>query len=272
MLLERTSCRPQPTDTVSCVTTYDDELRTHNDRLRALSGVRAGDQVLDVGCGAGQSTREAARAAAPGHVLGVDISDRMLERARELAAAEGLANVSFERADAQVHPFAPEHYGVAISRCGVMFFADPLAAFRNIARALRPGGRLVVLVWQARERNEWALAIDDALGGPVDLSAATDDPFSLGDAATTEGILVRAGFHDVGFTDVREPIFYGADTAEALEFVGGFQSTRAALERLEPAERDRALDRLRATLDAHRVDGRGVVFDARTWIVTARRG
>jgi SAM-dependent methyltransferase len=249
--------------------TFDEELRAHHERLRARFGISAGDQVLDIGCGAGQTTRDAARAAAPGHVLGIDVSAPPLERARELAAAEGLDNVAFEQGDAHTHAFAPERYDVVISRCGIMFFADPIAAFANIARAMPAGGRLLALVWQARERNEWAMAIDDAIGA-VELSE-TEDAFSLGDPGTTERILERAGFESVAFTDVREPLFYGPDTAAALEWVRGFRSTAAALDRLDPVERDRALERLRATLDAHHTDGRGVFFEGRTWILTARR-
>ena len=146
---------------------YDFELRAFRERLRAATGIAPGDHVLDIGCGAGQSTRDAARAAAPGHVLGVDVSAPMLERARRLTIAEQLDNVTYEYGDAQVHPFAPGHYDVAISRFGTMFFADPRAAFSNIARALRASGRLVLLVWQSPRRNEWAMAIDAALNGPA---------------------------------------------------------------------------------------------------------
>jgi SAM-dependent methyltransferase len=254
---------------VAPVTTFDDELRAHYARLRPATGVRPGDHVLDIGCGAGQTTRDAARAAAPGHALGIDISAPMLERARELAAAEGLDNVAFEQGDAQVHAFAPERYDVVISRCGLMFFADPAAALRNIARAMRPGARLVALVWQARERNEWAVAIDDAVGAgelPED-----HEPFSLADPQATTAILEGAGFEGVDFTDVDEPMFFGPDRETALEWVRGFRSTSAALDRLDPRAREQALDRLRATLAAHHSDDRGVLFGSRAWIVTAQR-
>src|SRR4051794_26867887 len=166
-------CRP--------MVTYDDELRQHNERLRAAARIRSGDHVLDIGCGAGQTTRDAARAAAPGEVLGIDVSEPMLERARELTAAERLDNVSYERGDAQVHRFASGQFDLAISRFGVMFFADPVAAFANIARALRHDARLVALVWQRREDNPWELAIDDALRLPGQPRTPPDgaDPFSL---------------------------------------------------------------------------------------------
>jgi ubiquinone/menaquinone biosynthesis C-methylase UbiE len=158
---------------------YDVELRAHHEHLRAGYGICRGDEVLDIGCGTGLTTREAGRAAAPGRVVGVDVSERMLERARELAAAERLENVSYELGDAELSRFDPERFDVAISRFGTMFFSDPVAAFANIASALRPQGRLVSLVWQRRELNEWALAIDAALGNAGESPPPGADPFSL---------------------------------------------------------------------------------------------
>src|ERR687891_400921 len=124
---------------------YDAELRLHNEVLSAAYGIRRADNVLDIGCGTGETTREAARMALDGSVLGVDVSAPMIERARELSHAEGLQNVLFEVADAQVHTLRPDHFDIAISRFGTMFFADAVAAFGNIVRALRPGGRRVRL-------------------------------------------------------------------------------------------------------------------------------
>src|SRR5215470_2686546 len=104
--------------------------------------------AADIGCGTGQTTRDAARAAADGVALGVDLSGQMIALARRLAAGQGIANARFEQADAQIHPFPGHWFDAAISRTGTMFFADPAAAFANIARALRPGGGLAMLVWQ----------------------------------------------------------------------------------------------------------------------------
>jgi ubiquinone/menaquinone biosynthesis C-methylase UbiE len=134
---------------------YDAELRRHNEVLRRASGVQFRDHVLDIGCGTGQTTRQAARTARAGTALGVDVSAPKIERARELARVEQLRNVTFERADAQVYRFPQEHFDLAISRFGTMFFDDPATAFANIGRALRPAGRLVMIVWQAGELNEW---------------------------------------------------------------------------------------------------------------------
>ena len=251
---------------------YDAELRAHNERLRAAAGVAPGDHVLDIGCGTGQSTRDAARAATAGRVLGVDISAPMLEQARRLTIAEQLDNVTYEHGDAQVHPFAPGHHDLAISRFGTMFFSDPVAAFSNIARALRVGGRLVLLVWQSRESNEWARAIGTALNGPAQPMAPVmkADAFSLGDRTATARLLERAGFDGVRFSDVREPVFYGPDVAAAMDFVLGF--TSETLASMPAADAARARERLRDTLHEHRTAHDGVVFDSRAWLITARRG
>jgi SAM-dependent methyltransferase len=249
--------------------TYDAELRRHDPLLRAACGVQPGEQVLDVGCGLGQTTCGAARLAHPGGALGVDISASAVERARELARARDVPNVSFEHADAQVHRFPAERFDVAMSRFGTMFFADPVAAFANVGRALRPGARLVMMVWQAGERNEWEVAIRQALAaGGAEGSAA----FSLGDPPTVTGILEAAGFGDVGFTDVREPVYYGPDVAAALDWVRRFACTREALGGLGPgAAAEGALRRLREMLAGH-LSGDGVWFGSRAWIVAARRG
>jgi SAM-dependent methyltransferase len=252
---------------------YDAELRLHNDALRRVYGIRPEDRVLDIGCGAGQTTRDAARLARNGWALGVDISKEMIERARALAEAEGVRNVTFEQADAQVHRLPPEHFDLAISRFGTMFFGDPVAAFANIGRAVRPGGRLVMMVWQGHEQNDWSVSIQRSLGGAHGLpnpAPETPDPFSLADPATVTEILNAAGFAEVTFTDVHEPVYYGPDVAAALAWVRGFAGVKEVLNRLDPAAAERALERLRQTLAAHaRTDG--VSFDSRAWIVKARR-
>jgi SAM-dependent methyltransferase len=252
---------------------YDAELRRHNEVLRRACGVQLHDHVLDIGCGTGQTTRQAARTAQAGNALGVDVSAPAIERARELARAEGLRNVTFEHADAQVRRFPPERFDLAISRFGTMFFGDPGAAFANIRRALRPAGRLVMMVWQAHERNEWDVAIHQSLGAaeePVAAASAGPDPFSLADPPAVTQILQAAGFAGVAFTGVHEPVYYGPDVAAALDWVRGFTCTSEVLKRLEPAAAARAAGRLREALAAHLSDD-GVWFDSRAWIVTARR-
>ena len=252
---------------------YDAELRRHNPVLRRACGVRRHDHVLDVGCGTGQTTREAARTATAGGALGVDISAHAIERARELAQAEGLGNVIFEHANAQVHRFPQQRFDLAISRFGTMFFDDPVAAFANIRQALRPAGRLVMMVWQPQDRNEWDIAIHQSLAGaqgPVASASAGPDPFSLADPLTVKQILGTAGLADITFTDVDEPVYYGPDVAAALDWVRGFTCTSEVLNRLDPAAATHAVQRLRQALAAHLRDD-GVWFNSRAWIVTAHR-
>ena len=247
---------------------YDAELRRLNDRFCATTGIRRTECVLDIGCGGGQSSR----APVAGKVLGVDISEQLLDRARERTAVEGLHNVAYELGDAQVHPFVPKQFDVVISRFGTMFFADPVAAFSNIARAARPGARLVMLVWQSQHRNEWATAIDAALspGKPTPGPAHDANPFSLAQPADVESILGAAGFSDVGFEDVHEPVFYGPDAESAYEIVCSMSMTRDVLSRLGTSEARSARARLRR-LPADHETSQGVAFDSRAWLVTAKR-
>jgi SAM-dependent methyltransferase len=250
------------------VTAYDAELRRHNEVLRQACGVQSRDHVLDIGCGAGQATREAARAAHSGSALGVDVSAPAIERARELASAEGLRNITFECASAEVYRFPQERFDLAMSRFGTMFFDDPVAAFANISRALRPAGRVVMMVWQASERNEWDITIRHSLGATV--PSGLPDPFSLADPSIVTEILEGAGFADVTFTDVSEPVYYGPNVDAAMDWVCGFACTGEVLKRLDATAAERALGRLRVALAAHLSDG-GVWFNSRAWVVTARR-
>ena len=250
------------------MTAYDAELRRHNDVLRQACDVQSHDDVLDIGCGAGQTTREAARAAHSGSALGVDISAPAIERARELARVEGIRNITFECASAEVYCFPQERFDLAISRFGTMFFDDPVVAFANISRALGQAGRLVMMVWQAHERNEWDIAIRHSLGATV--PSGLPDPFSLADPSAVTEILEGAGFADVTFTDVSEPVYYGPDADAATDWVRGFACTGEVVKPLDPTATERALARLRAALVTHLSDD-GVWFNSRAWVVTARR-
>jgi SAM-dependent methyltransferase len=145
-----------------------------------------------------------------------------------------------------------------------MFFADPVGAFGNLRRALRPGGRLVVMVWQPRADNEWAQAIPGAIGG----SFRDESPFALGDPDVTRDILTSAGFAEPTFTAVHEKLYYGPDAETAYENVLRLREPQALLADLSPDDADRARTALRAMLAAHDT-GDGVLFDSGAWIVSA---
>jgi SAM-dependent methyltransferase len=251
---------------------YDAELQLHNEQFRAALGIRVADRVLDIGCGSGQTTRQAALVASDGGTLGVDIDEGMIARARELANREGVANIRFEVGDAQAHPFRSEAFDIAISRFGTMFFSDPDMAFRNIARAVRAGGHLVMMVWQAHDRNEWAVVIEQALGvGKRRVAAASgQDPFSLAEPPTLRRMLAGAGFADSEFRDVDVPVYYGQDVDAALAFVGRFANVSETLSRSGPRAASTIVARLRAALES-RASERGVWLGSRAWIVTAWR-
>ncbi len=229
------------------------------------------DRVLDVGCGTGQTTRDAARAAATGSALGVDLSSRMLEHARRRAAAEGVGNVSFEQVDAQVHPFEAKAYDVAISRTGAMFFSDLVAAFTNIARALRPAGRLALLTWQPLPQNEWIREFSGALAAGRDVPVPPPDapgPFSLADPDRVRTILDAAGFADIELAGTSAGMWFGTDANDAYRFVLGLLGWM--LDGLEDTGRARALDALRSTMTAHETD-RGVIYQSAAWTIQATR-
>ncbi|MGY1615452.1 class I SAM-dependent methyltransferase [Geodermatophilus sp. SYSU D00691] len=241
----------------------------YDDALFAAAGIGPGDRVLDVGCGTGSTTREAGRRAVSGAVLGVDLSAAMLAVARRAAA--DLPHVAFLQADAQVHPFDEGSFDVAVSRTGAMFFADPVAAFANIGRALRPGGRLVLLVWQAVARNEWFRALTGALAAGREFPAPPPDaphPFSLSDPARVHAVLTAAGFTGAGLTGLEEPEWLGPDAATATDFVLGLLGW--LLDGLDAERRAQAEAALRRTVEEH-TGPDGVEFGSAAWLVTARR-
>jgi SAM-dependent methyltransferase len=249
---------------------YDVELRAHHEHLRAAYGISPGDEVLDIGCGTGLTTREAARAAAPGRVVGVDVSERMLERARQVTASERLGNVQYElptpRCIAST-PSASTSRSAASGRC-----SSPIRPRRSrtsppAATRRAPGAARLA----ATRRQRLGAGDRRRVGRRRAAAQPGADPFSLGDAEATARILDGAGFDGMRFEGVHEPVLYGHDLDAALAFVLGFQETSAALASLSDAEAARTVERLRETLAAHYSNERGVVLGSRSWLITARR-
>ena len=253
---------------------YERTTAAYRDRMLEAGLVEPGDSVVDVGCGTGSLTRALARRASQGSALGLDLSRRMLQLARDLTAAEGISNASYEQADAEVRRFTRGSVDVVASSFGAMFFGDPVRAFGNLAGALRRGGRCGLLAWRDLAHNEWISAIRAALAAGRTLPAprpGTAGPFGLADADGARELLAGAGLVDIDIQQVDEPMSFGDDADQAYRFVSGMGFTRGVTADLEPATRAAALESLRAALDAAETDT-GVVFDSSAWLITARRG
>jgi SAM-dependent methyltransferase len=251
---------------------YDAAIMDYREELLRAAAVQPGESVLDVGCGCGWSTIAIARAADGGRVVGVDLSGGMLDVARTRAAEAGLA-IELEQADAQVHPFETDAFDVAISSFGVMFFADVEAAFANLGRAVRPGGRVAFVAWAPMDRNEWQTAVRAALAMGRDLPApppGAPGPFAFGDPARAVAALEAAGFEDVDVREVACPFRVGADPAEAWEFLRHTGPVVGLTESLDDETRAAAFDQLHAELRG-RHDDDGVTFGSVAWMVTARK-
>jgi SAM-dependent methyltransferase len=249
---------------------FDRSVAVYHQRLLAVAAISTSDRVLDVGCGTGQTTRDAARAAYAGSALGIDLSSRMLDYARQRATQEGVSNATFAQADAQIHPFDSDSYDVAISRCAAMFFGDHVAAFRNIGRALREGGRLVLVTWQPLAGNEWIREISGALAGrelPVPPPDAPG-PFALSDPDRVRSVLTSAGFTDIDLDATSAGMWFGDDADDAHHFVLGLMGWM--LQGLDDAGRARAIDALHATMAAHATPD-GVLFESAAWTTHATR-
>jgi SAM-dependent methyltransferase len=235
--------------------------------------IRPPDRVLDIGCGTGHSTRDVARLAAEGSVLGVDLSSRMLALARQRSAEAGITNTEFIQADAQVHPFEPESFDMVISVFGAMFFADRDAAFANIGSAVRPGGRIALQAWRGLDENAWLVGFREALAAGRELGTPPmggPGPFGLADVEGVERMLNAVGFGDVVFTAVDAPMYLGADAEDAWEFVSTMGVFRGLTHGLDDATRDEAVAKLRKLL-ADNATPDGVQLPSGSWLITASR-
>jgi SAM-dependent methyltransferase len=239
-------------------------------RAMAALAPAAGERVIDVGCGCGQTSLAlAAGVGAGGAVLGADISRPMLAVARRRAT--DLAQVRFVEADAQNHAFSPGAFDAVFSRFGVMFFADPTAAFGNLRQALRPGGRIAFVCWRAFAENAWMRVPMDAalrrLPEPPPPDPLAPGPFAFADAERLRGILAGAGFTDIGIAPCDDAI--GApDLDGALEITLKVGPLGAML-RDHPERAGLVVDAVRRSLEPYAAPG-GVRLPSATWIVTAR--
>jgi ubiquinone/menaquinone biosynthesis C-methylase UbiE len=221
----------------------------------------------------GDDPGPAERVAPSGRVVGIDLSDPMLEVARRRAADHAVSEVEFVAGDAQTYPLPVRTFGVAISRFGTILFADPVAAFANVADALAPGGRLCLATWQPLEANDWLMVPGAALlryARLPDSEPEAPGMFSQSHPDAVSATLRRAGFTDVELTPVRVTLTLGDDPAAAVDYIANTGIGRTALATVAEQDRPAALDAVRIALADH-TDVHGVQLAAAIWIVGATR-
>ncbi|RKT87571.1 Methyltransferase domain-containing protein [Saccharopolyspora antimicrobica] len=246
---------------------YDGMLDDFNAPLFAAAGIGGDHRVLDIGCGPGSTTRLAAERAA--HAVGVDISAPMVTRAR--ADATGIANIEFVLADAQVHPFPEAGFDVAISRGGVMFFADPVAGFANIRRALRPGGRLAFISPTTPDPDgDYARATAALAEFMTRPSPAATGMMSLAAPERIREVLDAAGFRDIAVEKVQATENLGANAADAADFICSLSPVQFNLRDVERSTVDRIRGEVAAGFRPHETP-QGVQVRGTVWLTSAIR-
>jgi ubiquinone/menaquinone biosynthesis C-methylase UbiE len=252
-------------------------LGLHGDRALELHPPGAGARALDIGCGFGDTTQQIAELAGPeGSVLGVDAAERFIETARNEAREAGAGNVDFRVGDIETIDFGGR-FDYAFSRFGTMFFANPVAALRNVREALLPGGRLCMVVWRRKLENEWLYRAEKVVERFVEEEEDSDEPtcgpgpFSMADADVTSDILQNAGFRDVSLQRCDLEFTFGRDLDEGVELVMALGPAGEVL-RLAGDQADQMRQQIEAALKQELAEfdqGDGARCRSSTWIVAA---
>jgi SAM-dependent methyltransferase len=255
---------------------YDTMVGEFGDAMLDAADLKQGERVLDVGCGNGATTIEAAQRVRPGGVaVGIDLSAPMLGLASQRATAAGATETEFVRDDAQVHAFTAGEFDAVVSRFGVMFFDDPEAAFANLGRALRRGGRLAFVAWQGIERSQWIMVPGAAaaphVGLPAGIAPDAPGPAGLADPARVRRILEGTGFADVTIDELVRPMRIGDDADDAISFIQSMPVVHEMLLAAPPDKRRAAVDAARESLRPYETREGVVMNENAAWLVTAHR-
>lgn len=238
----------------------------------------AGSRVLDVGCGWGDTAIQLARMTGPdGYVLGMDCVDQFLEKGRTDAANAGLDNIEFIAGDVESYPFRGD-FDFVFSRFGMMFFSNPVAAMRNVRKALKPKGRLMFIVWRRIEENPWARVPKEVLLQYLpepgdDARTCGPGPFSMANSEMVEKQLEIAGFENIAFEPVDGPVTVGDSIANAIEFqlaIGPAGEVFREAGEIAEQRREEVEQALSSALSDYLDDGK-VVMPSGSWLVTADR-
>jgi SAM-dependent methyltransferase len=254
---------------------YDEINAEFGSQVVAALAPQPGDRVLDVGCGNGALSLAIAPLVAPaGRVFGLDISGPMIEVAAQRAHAARSSNAIFEQGDAQTYHLEEASFDAMVSRFGVMFFDDPDAAFANLARSLRRGGRTVLTCWQDVLANEWLMVPAGAALAHVPMpdlgEAGQPGPFSLAEPDRLRSILSRAGFADVNVNDLRCPMRMGSTVEDTVSFMQGTDMATALMADVSDEVAAAAWAAVRQALEPY-AGPDGVVLQGAAWLVTATK-
>jgi len=255
----------------------------HNVGIRVMDALALvpGEKVMDIGCGCGNQTLDLARRVGKqGQVVGVDISAPMLELASALHTAaaeeEEISDVYYVEADASEHEFIDDHFDVLFSRFGVMFFDEPVGAFKNLRSSMRSGGRLGFVCWQAAPLNPFMSVPMQAalkvLPAPEPMPPGAPGPFAFADAGYVASILSSAGFDNINVDSLNMPLHFGAGHAfdAACDELIEMGPISRLLNDADPSLRASAAESVRDALKAHYHAETGLTFEGRFWLVQAR--
>ena len=253
-------------------------LTHHSAKVFPSLELKAGDKVVDVGCGFGDTAIELARRVGPsGSVLAIDCCDAFLEVGRNDARAAGVENVTFVEADVQTYPFEPVH-DFCFSRFGTQFFENPVAGLRNMRAALKPGGVMTMIVWRTIDDNPWLGVPKQIVSGFLpppgeDARSCGPGPFSMADPEVVTKQLEIAGYTDIDFERIDAPLMVGRtpdDAAGCQLTLGPAGEVYREAGELAEKRHDEIVAALKAEL-AKYVRPEGVVMESSSWKVSARR-